>query len=185
MTNEPVLENRNDAAETARLAGLYDQYAAQGVRYAFSMLRQAADAEEVTHEAFCRLLAKNCSVGEFESRLQNFPAQFFTTIRHLCVDLMRQNRRQRSVALDASVEPAARSTTDQLCQLEAKVVAVLGQMPNCWAEALQLKINGQLSYAEIAEVLDATHAQVRTWIYRARRHLEKELKQTGWNTVGP
>ncbi len=185
MTNEPALHLPCDTDASTLLEELYRRYAPQGTRYAFSMLRQFSDAEEVTQEAFCRLLTKSADwkAEELESRLRHFSPLFFATIRNLCIDVIRKNRRQRQVALDASMEPAAKSDTDNPQQLEAKVVVAMGQMPDQWADALKLKINGQLSYAEIAEVLDATHAQVRTWIYRARRHLETELEKAGI-TVG-
>jgi len=185
MTNEPALHLPCDTDASTLLEELYRRYAPQGTRYAFSMLRQFSDAEEVTQEAFCRLLTKSADwkAEELESRLRHFSPLFFATIRNLCIDVIRKNRRQRQVALDASMEPAAKSDTDNPQQLEAKVVVAMGQMPDQWADALKLKINAQLSYAEIAEVLDATHAQVRTWIYRARRHLETELEKAGI-TVG-
>jgi len=185
MTHEPALQHPGDPKSSTSLEALYCQYAPQGTRYAYSMLRHSTDAEEVTQEAFCRLLSKSTDweVVEFESRLQNFPALFFTTIRNLCVDLIRKNRRQRQVALTAAVEPAAKSDAGNTRQLEAAVISIMDQMPDQWSEALKLKINGQLSYAEIAQVLDVTHAQIRTWIYRARRHLETELNKAGIKTV--
>ena len=186
MTNKPAIEQSGDTQMSASMEALYCQYAPQGKRYAFSMLRHSTDAEEVTQEAFCRLLSKSAEweVDECESRLQNFPALFFTTLRNLCIDLIRKNQRQRQVSLDATVEPAAKSHSDDSRQLETQVIAIMNQMPDQWSDALKLKINGQLSYAEIARVLDVTHAQIRTWIYRARRHLETELKKAGLNTVG-
>ena len=36
-----------------------------------------------------------------------------------------------------------------------------------------MRVQGQLSYHEIAGALDASKQQVRTWIYRARRKLEQ------------
>ena len=52
-------------------------------------------------------------------------------------------------------------------------------MPKEWAESLNLKIHAKLSYQEIADVLDATHAQIRTWIYRARKQLALDLEAKG------
>jgi len=40
-----------------------------------------------------------------------------------------------------------------------------------------LKVHGMLSYDEIAQTLDCTKAQVRTWIFRARQQLKKELEK--------
>lgn len=155
-------------------------YAPKGIRYAFSMLRNRADAEETTQEAFCRLLTAhpewNGNTATLESQ---FPPLFFTTIRNQCIDLIRKRSRRKQVALDVTNEPVTSAESSDQRELESKVTQLLEQLPETWADALKLKINGQLSYTEIAEVMEATHAQVRTWIYRARRQLEAELNKTG------
>ena len=43
----------------------------------------------------------------------------------------------------------------------------------------KLKLKGGLSYDQIAAVLGCTRAQVRTWIYRARRSLEDRFRKEG------
>lgn len=179
MINETV--STTAATDDALLReGVFGQFAPQGIRYAYSMLRNQADAEDVTQEAFCRLWAANpeWKVASCVRLEERFAPLFFTAIRNQCIDVIRKRSRQNQVSLETTAEPSARPATDVI-ELETEVARLLEQLPQEWAEALQLKVNGKLSYQEIAEVLNVTHGQVRTWIYRARRTLEAGLKKSG------
>ncbi len=185
MTKESALHNPGNTQHLPHLEAMYRQHAPQGIRYAYSMLRNASDAEEANQDAFCRMLTKSAewTSDEVELKLQQFAAVFFTTLRNLCIDQLRKKRQLQNVALDDVPELVAKTESTTIQQLEAFLLKSIDQMPSYWADALKLKINGQLSYAEIAEVLESTHSQVRTWIFRARRYLDSELKMSGYNTV--
>jgi RNA polymerase sigma-70 factor (ECF subfamily) len=159
--------------------GFCDQVAPQAKRYAMSIVRRWCVAEEIVQEAFCRLMqAANRQRITVDA---NSKAMLFTTVRNLAIDQLRKEGRRRFETIETSqlAAPNYRSDHSRLEQLESGVEEILQQMPTQWSDALQLKVNGGLSYAEITRVLGATHAQVRTWIYRARQRLEQELNQRG------
>lgn len=187
-------ERKPDAARAFELTESFcDRIAPQATRYAMSIVRVWADAEEVVQEAFCRLLnsdrcqpsssneQSNSSFQEDSNETNNEPkAILFSTIRNLSIDRLRKNGRRRFEAIDVN-ELARNEKSDELRlqRLENGIQASMESLPTQWSDAIQLKINGDLSYDEIANVLDATHAQVRTWIYRARKQLERDLNQKG------
>ena len=162
-----------------------DRIAPQATRYAMSIVRVWADAEEVVQEAFCRLLnSDRCQQNSKQT--ENEPkAILFSTVRNLSIDRLRKNGRRRFEAIDVneiSNGAVAKKNTNselRLQQLENGVQEILNDLPSQWSDAIQLKINGGLKYEEIARILDATHAQVRTWIYKARKQLEKNLAKKG------
>jgi RNA polymerase sigma factor (sigma-70 family) len=129
-----------------------------------------SDQEKAQHEAV-----------EYDSTTKNNKAILFATIRNLSIDHLRRNGRLRFEPIDDQriSKPETQSNDRELEQLESSIQNGLKELPSQWAEALQLKVNGQLSYDEIANVLGATHAQVRTWIFRARKQLGKELAEQG------
>src|SRR5204862_6439394 len=57
-----------------------------------------------------------------------------------------------------------------------EVRAAIARLPDHFRAALVLCEYDNLSYAEIAETLNASVPQVKTWIHRARRQLEGMLK---------
>jgi RNA polymerase sigma-70 factor (ECF subfamily) len=184
-TNKIVSKSAEPNPETdhgescAKDARFFEQYAPDATRYAMSIVRRWADAEEITQEAFCKLIQnETMATVESESALK---AVLFTTVRNLSIDrLRRQGRRQfevfdeQALSADSKLDSGAK-----LHQLENGINTAMNDLPGEWSEALQLKVNGGLSYAEIANVMSATQNQIRTWIFRARKQLQAELKQSG------
>ncbi len=159
---------------------LYERYATRGMGYAYSMLRNEADSEEAVQEAFCRLL-NPLSRGGVDSAKGAFCAVFFSTLRNLCIDMLRKERRRRVLPLEKVPEPLARPAHSETAELdlEKKVRAAMEALPSRQCEALKLRLNGDLSYDQIASILECSHGQVRTWIYRARRSLEDTFRKSG------
>ena len=75
-------------------------------------------------------------------------------------------------------EPIERLAGSDIERMEMQIGTLMDELPNQWADALRLKVDGGLSYDEIARSLECTRAQVRTWIYRARRKLEEQLSKS-------
>ena len=159
---------------------LYDRYATRGMGYAYSFLRNESDSEEAVQEAFCRLL-RPLHRGEVDAARGGFGAVFFSTLRNLCIDMLRKRRRRTHLSLEAVPELRARPGGHARDgeEMEKKVRAALEALPAHHGDALKLRLNGGLSYDQIAGILGCTHAQVRTWIYRARRSLEEQFKREG------
>lgn len=173
-TDEGALQSCGDGVA---FRTLYDEHVTRGIRFVDSLLRDPGEAEELVQEAFFRLLPtlkRSATVDH-----SGFAALFFRTLRNLTIDVLRARRRRGALSLDEIPEPAtapAGGGPDD--RLERRLRRLMDELPRPLAEALELRVNGRLSYDEIAEVLGASHAQVRTWIYRARRRLETALAQS-------
>lgn len=159
------------------LVGLwFQQYSNRGVLYANSIVRSTSDAEEIVQDAFCRLL--KCIASKPIESETRFRATFFTTIRNLCIDLLRRRKRRTDVSLESVVEPVSNRHTQQEYDEAAKQIeCMIDALPTDWAEALRLKVHGMLSYEEISQTLNCTKAQVRTWIFRARKQLKDDIEK--------
>ena len=76
---------------------------------------------------------------------------------------------------DAGSQPSpAGGMIDQ--ETVAQVRRAIDQLPEHFRAALVLCEYEQMSYVEIAQVLDVTVAQVKTWLHRGRRQLAERLK---------
>ena len=172
----PEMDHGESCATEARF---FDQHAPAVTKYAMSIVRRWADAEEIAQEAFCKLL-QNETAHKVKSESAT-KAILFTTVRNLSIDRLRKQNRRRFEPIDDQTIATHESNHSEagLKQLEAGISNAMRDLPEEWAEALQLKVNGGLSYEEIANVLSASHSQIRTWIYRARKQLQTELKQAG------
>ncbi len=164
----------HDWPDSVEFDALFDQFGPRGLSYAHAVLSNRAEAEDVVQEAFCRLMQR-IQQRRFRDT-DEFAAVFFTTIRNLSIDALRKRSRGKFVSLADHHELAAPyQHSSDLVWLQSEVDKAMRELPANWAEALRLRVAAELSYEEIAKVMEATRAQVRTWIYRARRRLELEL----------
>jgi RNA polymerase sigma-70 factor (ECF subfamily) len=64
--------------------------------------------------------------------------------------------------------------------VHAETTAILRQridaLPENWRKALILREQQELAYKEIADMLSATEAQVKTWLHRARARLAGQMQ---------
>ena len=157
--------------EAAReLDGLYRSHAAEVFRYAYAVLGNRADAEDVTQTTFVNAL-RALERGD----RPHTPKNWLITIAH---NLIRQRFRQlqarpREVELDhelAAFEPADEGPSiDDL-------VRALQRIPPTQRQALVLRELEGRSYAEIGALLDVSQSALETLIFRARRSLAEELE---------
>ena len=159
----------------SHLDSFYHEYARQGIRVAYALLRNRSDAEEAVQETFCRMHKANLTEKD-----DSFRGKFFVTLRNHCIDRIRRSR--VSVDYHAFSELPARKGQQEpeYLELVEEIEAAIEQLPAEWSRALLLKTHGRFSYEEIAELTDSTIAQVRTWIFRARRQLEDKLTEAGF-----
>lgn len=169
-----------DQTEACSLdARFFDEHAQRAKRYAMSLIGRWADAEEITQEAFCKLIQSG-SISKVDSE-SAARAVLFTTVRNLSIDCLRKRGTRNFEPFDETNIATARPARSDsgLERLEATIEHAICDLPDEWAEALRLKINAKLSYGEIANVLSASSGQVRMWIFRGRKQLQAELKKAG------
>jgi RNA polymerase sigma factor (sigma-70 family) len=166
-----------------RAHALYDRYYRNIYKYALSQLRSAQDAEDAAQNTFLRAFAamQKGVVPENEA------AWLFKIAHNVCASSklawLRRRRVETPRDLDLlPVEPEAIEPPRE--ELEGLGDA-LASMPPRLREAFLLREWQGLSYAEIAERLDTSHAAVETLIFRARRHLARELQRVQALWLGP
>ena len=88
--------------------------------------------------------------------------------------------RQPRMTVVADDHPATRADSPVGGMIDEETIAqvrkAIDQLPEHFRAALVLCEYEQMSYVEIAGVLDVTVAQVKTWLHRGRRQLAERLK---------
>ena len=152
----------------------YQSCAQAGIRYAMSILRNQSDAEEAVQEAFCRLHGSDLQSGD-----SSYRGRFFVTLRNHCIDLIRRRKVRKEVHLVQELASHRDLPGSASLDVIAAVEEAMARLPDQWRNVLRLRIYGELSYQEIADVTGSSFSQVRTWIYRGRRQLENDLTECG------
>ena len=149
---------------------LYRRHVADVYHYALAVLRNPADAEDVTQTTFLNAL-RAYDRGERPKSAQNW---LIAIAHNVCRQRFRQSlRRPREVALDEDV--ADRLADDEAPSAE-DIRRALGQLAFNQRAALVMRELEGRSYADIAEILGVSAGAVETLLFRARRALREQLE---------
>ncbi len=140
-------------------------------RLAFARTRSKEDADEVYQEVFLRLLKKN---PVFESP-EHCKAWLLRVTVNCSNTLLGASWRKRTVVLQESME-------DMVCQDEESkdLYREISRLPQKYRDVIHLFYYEELSIAEISKILRRKESAVRTQLTRARKLLEKMLKEDGY-----
>ena len=183
-TSDETLCRRIAARDDAAFDVLVARYQGRAYRLAWSLLRDAEDARDVSQEAFIR-------VWEAAHRFRGdarFSTWFYRILVNLCLDHKRRGRwwtrlvaRDEGRDADASLverQPAPDPDPgDQVSEAQtmARLWDAVHRLSPQQRAAVILHAQEQLSTAEIAEVLKVAEPTVRVHLHRAVTALRREL----------
>src|SRR3954468_10360270 len=147
---------------------------------ALRLTRRAQDAEDLVQDTYLKAFR---SAHQFE-RGTNLKAWLFTILHNTFRNIRRHDVRNPvdvdSEAVDRAADGAGdRDTPEQLLSratLDADLQAALDALPEGFRQAVWLRDVEELSYAEIARVLDVPLGTVMSRISRGRRALFEGLQ---------
>ena len=152
---------------------LYRRHAVDVYRYAVAVLRNQADAEDVTQTTFM-----NAYRALERGETPEAPHNWLIAIAHnVCRQRFRQaSRRVQEVGLDDDVADHFVRPEDDDAPSPGDIKRALDQLAFNQRAALVMRELEGRSYAEIADLLDLSVSAVETLIFRARRALREQLE---------
>jgi RNA polymerase sigma-70 factor, ECF subfamily len=160
------------AAADRAFERLYRHHAADVYRYAYAVLRNEADAEDVTQTTFMNAY-RALERGEEPQAPQNW---LIAIAHNVCRQRFRQQqRRVQEVGLEGDVAGPLVDEDDD-APTPADIRRALGHLAVNQRAALVMRELEGRSYAEIAELLGLSVSAVETLIFRARRALREQLE---------
>src|ERR1700691_1166106 len=172
-----VHEPARSQAEEATLAALVSQYSGTLYRVAYSVLRNASDAEDAVQEAFLRVLRHRDTLGEVRDQR----VWLIRIVWNIVLDRKRRAKTRPEtddVSELARVLPASGLSAEQraaAAQHHAYVLGCVESLPIKEREVLMLSAFVELSSVEIAAVLGITESSVRSRLFRARNLMAELL----------
>jgi RNA polymerase sigma-70 factor (ECF subfamily) len=119
------------------------------VLFARQFVRSIADAEDIVQEAFVRFWRKQHCIRN--------RALLFATVRSISLDLLRRDARRARREADAladSEQVAPAPQFDSANESQQALAAAIDQLPAEQREVLVMKIWNELTFADIASVLE-------------------------------
>ena len=156
---------------------LIQKYREPLFRHALYILKDQDEAYDIVQETFIRAIREH-RIFDLEFRIK---AWLFRVTKNLCLNNIR-NTTRRSAILDAN-PMQDRQEPDQISQIFAgerslEMMANMEKLSEEHREILVLRYYDELSYAEIAHVLNLKLGTVMSRLSRARKNLLDTVEQS-------
>lgn len=153
-----------------------DRYRSQIRGHALRMLRDIEDAEDAVQDTFVKAFR---AIKTFEQGRPLLP-WLMRICSNCCVDIMR-GKRQRTECLDnhehsicddrADVEQGVESNLNRDSIKEA-----VSRLPERYRRIIEMRHYGHMDVNEIASQLNVPEGTIKSWLFRARALLRKDLQ---------
>ncbi len=169
------------AGDTAAFELLIERHQTLVLGTVGRMLGNIGDAEDIAQQVFIRV---------WKSAKRYTPKAKFTTwllkiTRNLVFNEMRRRKRHALLPFPVNAEGEDRPLPDERAitpdaslleqELNAAIQTAIGELPESQRMAVILRRYEELSYEEIAEVLDQSVSAVKSLLFRARTELRASL----------
>lgn len=176
-----VLMERIGAGDHAAFRDLVERHQNAVIGTVAKMLGNASESEDIAQQVFLRIW-KNAKRYRPDAK---FTTYLFTITRNLVFNETRRKSRKKEVSSDEREENSNllieaspdRQPDSELLQAELQraVDDAIASLPEAQRMAVVLRRYEQLSYEEIAGVLDLSVSAVKSLLFRARTSLREAL----------
>jgi RNA polymerase sigma-70 factor (ECF subfamily) len=147
------------------------------------MLGSNSDVEDIAQQVFIRVWK---SAGRYTARAK-FTTWLLKITRNLVFNELRRAKRRAQVPIQSDAETEAITLKDETTsapdasllehELQGAIEDAITQLPESQRMALVLRRYEQLSYEQIAEILDLSVPAVKSLLFRARSELRERLSK--------
>jgi len=184
VTDDDLMRMYVDGDDDAFNA-LFDRHYRSVYNFAYSMLTNAAHAQDVLQESFLTVVRS----GRRYEPQGHFRTWLLRICRNRCLNLLESDRLHREALGRNGLEllsPALPATPATQTVREERVAAIrrgMARLPERQREALTLYAFEKMRYQDIAEVLQIPVNSVKTLIHRSRATLARFLEQLDEGTT--
>lgn len=187
MNEEQVWLEQARLGDKAAFGKLIEAYQSPVYNLAYRMLNNSGEAEEAAQEAFIRAYTRL----ESYNPEHKFSTWMLSITSNYCIDIIRK-RRALLLSLDEPLPPHPALMSDNSKGPEAQMMmneqqdmvqSLLNELPDDYRQAVVLRYWYDLSYEEIAEMMDTTVSAIKSRLFRARRQLAEVSHHNGHSPV--
>ena len=164
------------AGDTDALRQLIDKWKKPLINFFYRSLSSYEESEDLAQQVFIKIYR---AAGRYQAK-----AKFSTFLFHIARRVLLNEFRRRSRKPVEYVDPQEfhygesedPEVQRRLSEIEEVFQLAIKKLPEKHRTALLLYKQQELSYKEIAEIMDASENAVKTWIHRARAQLKEEME---------
>ncbi len=171
-----VLRSRKGDREA--FAALVKKYQRPMFNVALRMTGNRDEAEEVVQEAFVRAYE---ALSSFDVRYRFF-SWLYRILSNLALDTLKRGKRRESLAPDIPDTDPSPETLQEESEVAESVQRAIGKLPPDYRAVIVLRHFQELSYEEIARILDVPEKRVKSRLFSARMMLRESLGREGYGS---
>jgi len=150
---------------------LLDRHQAAVYGFAFSLLKDHQEAEDIAQETFLRLY-RTAGSQTFQACVRSY---LFRIAKNLCIDAIRKKRPALMDELPETADPATPFNDLDSAESMKRLRDAVFDLPTNQHTAIVLRHEQGMNYKEIADTLGVSVSAVESLLVRARRTLRERL----------
>lgn len=151
---------------------LYNSYYMQVYSYAITLTKNSEQAEEITQHTFVKALSSKAGYKGKSSEL----TWLCSIAKNLYYDEIRRNQKLTGMD-DVNNAPSGDDLERAVSDADAafRIHVVLHELEEPYKEVFQLRVFGELSFAQIASIFRKTESWARVTYHRARLKIQERM----------
>lgn len=159
--------------DDAALTELMDRYKRPILNFVYRLLGNASEADDIAQEVFVRVYQ---NIRKFRPGKARFSTWLFQIARNAAIDQLRKRARRQEQPM-ANIAPAAPEAREvEAHEIGERIAAAVAELPEDQRTAFVLAEYHDMSYADIADIMDCSEKSVESRLYRAKQLLRKQLQ---------
>lgn len=139
------------------LSALFENEAENMFRYACYKIGDADDAEDLLQDIYLTLHAK-LKMG---TDIRNMRCYLYKCLSNMCTDYLRKKQNVRLVPIE-NLNEVCNPETENFEQEYRRINNLLSAIPDEQGEVIRMRIHGDKSFVEIAEILEISVSTVKS-----------------------
>lgn len=145
------------------------------MRYACYRLGDADNAKDALQDAYLKLFGKlSDGMGK---EVKDWRSYIFRTLSNVCTSWLSRSSRLKTIPMDARLDLADIPSESNEADYQ-RIVQLLAEIPEEQAEVIRLRIYGNNSFADVAEILALPLPTVKSRFLYGLEKIRKAMKQT-------
>lgn len=162
--------------DQSAFAEVFNSYSESMVRYAFTLLKDQDDAEDIIQQLFVQLWTKRETL-EVTSSLKSY---LYRSVHNSCLNKIKQiGVRERYVSAVQQTDTGTAAAASQLMErkeIAHAIEAAMNELPEQCRKVFRMSRFDQLKYQQIADELGISVKTVENQMGKALKHMRSKLQ---------
>lgn len=172
LTDEEIIEQILLKQDSSLIAVLYDRYGNKVYRKCISFVKEAAIAEDLTHDIFIKVYL---NLNSFKNK-SKFSTWLYSITYNFCIDFLRKNKKENLVAIEDDngrmIKDVEIESLDEFQQIEPEQLErLLEKVKADEKMILLMKYQEDLTIKDIQSIFNISESAVKMRIKRAKEKI--------------